>query len=68
MLCPALWRVLKRSEVPLATIAIFRSFHAGMSAKVMAGQEFTESIGMCNRMCLGYTMAPLLYSCFILVQ
>jgi len=34
--------------VPSTMISIIWSFHEGMSAKVIVGQEFTESIGVYN--------------------
>ena len=45
-------------------IFIIQSFHEGMSAKVVVGQEFTEYIGMCNGLCQGCTIAPALFSLY----
>ena len=42
----------------------FQSFHEGMSAKVIVGQEFTERIGVCNGLRQGCTMAPVLFSLY----
>ena len=35
-----------------------------MSTKVIVGQEFTESIGVYNRLHQGCTMAPVLFSLY----
>ena len=35
-----------------------------MSDKVVVGQEFTESIGVCNGLRQGCTMAPALFSLY----
>jgi len=46
---PALWKVLEKLGVPPMIISIIQSFtRVYMSAKVIVGQEFTESIGVCN--------------------
>lgn len=65
--CPALWRVLEKSGVALTLVSIIRSFHEGsrhMSAKVIVGQGFTGSIGVCNGMCQGCTMTSVLFSSY----
>ena len=61
---PALWRVLERLGIPLTMISIIRSFHEGMSVKVIVGQEFTESFDVCNGLRQGCTMAPVLFSLY----
>ena len=38
----------------------------GLSARVIVGQEFTASIGVCNRLCQGYTMASVLFNLFFI--
>ena len=61
---PALCRILEKLGIPSMFISIIQSFHEGMSAKAIVGQEFTESIGMCNRLHQGCTctMARVLFS------
>ena len=60
----ALWCVIEKLGVPPTMISIIKSFHEGMSAKVVIGQEFTESIDVCNGLCQGCTMAPVLFSLY----
>ena len=36
----------------------------GMSVKVIVGQECTEQINVCNGLCQGCTMAPVLLSLY----
>ena len=38
-----------------------------MSAKVIVWQEFTECIGVCNGLCRGCTVAPVLLSLYFAV-
>ena len=61
---PALWGVLENLGVPSTLVSIIRSFHEGMSAKVIVGQTFTEPIGVCNGLRQGCTMAPVLFSLY----
>ena len=43
---PALWKVLEKLGIPSTLVSMIQLFHEGMSAKVIVGQEFTESIGV----------------------
>jgi len=61
---PALWRVLEKLGVPSTLVSIIQSFHEGMSTMVIVGQTFTEPIGVCNGLCQGCTMAPVLFSLY----
>lgn len=58
--CPSLWRVLGKLGVLSTLVSIIQLFHEGMSAKVIVGQEFTESILVCNGLHQGCTMASML--------
>jgi len=42
--------LLEKLGVPPMIISIIQSFHEGISTKVMVGQDFTESINVCNRL------------------
>ena len=60
----ASWKALVSLGVPPTIISIIQPFHEGMSVKVIVGQEFTESIGVCNGLHQGCTMAPVLFSLY----
>ena len=61
----AMWTVLQKYGVPDRTIAVIRSFHVGMQAKVRVNGQFSEAFEVVSGLRQGCCLAPLLFNLYV---